>query len=796
MALTEADTFKVKCGRGRCVSFFHSTLSGATDEDSRPMLPCLSYTHNHSAADNNPADNDTHGPSWRVNTFPAQKTIVLSPSATTGTSWPGTTRVFFSTPPCSAVLEKLRNKCCPVCHNATTTPPPLTTTKEIISTTFTTTTTTSSSSTTTRKAKTRTKLWKIFWKLFNRKLSDANTSCGNLKGDKESSKMNILMGLLALIVSESGLHGAHVHIARSTILMNDMFKYLGLNHMFMAVNGTSLYVTGKNYIYHLDTADDFHDLTEIDNVQTGPNDDANGEYKIDDVTNIVIPYGSDYLITCGSSYTFCHKRFLGNISDWTIGFEPSTNNSAAAAFFADFDNKEYLFVGCPHAKLQPNTICEKFGIFWFNDLDITRKVTRFKTADDLLLITETYVKGFAIDHHRLFFSIQRNKTDNSTHSRVANVCQNNNDYAPIMYVDMELKCGDFNYMQAVAKTCFEGECLIVATFTQGEHSVVCAYLFSEIKSSLAVNVKRCYDKTLQLPPLWYDYFNYPNGRPCTGNPANLTGINTTDEYFLCNEDGYASFKDVIGDTALKMNASIRLNHTAITALTLVSVRGRVLALLGTAKGEIIKAIVFPREVAEVLSWKAIVDSGHAVLPDMFVYGYKLYTFSENLVKRIELTECSQFSTCDKCMESKDIFLRMLTLTLSHNLSIGLGLRCQFESLVNNRTILMNSSVPGVGRGDEITVLCRSPDWTELKHHIQKAIQSHFHRSPPPPRKSQAFESFVEIDEESNCPLVTNYAVSAPNVLDSSGVVHLAIEESYNITVNGVNFIDVQQLSSY
>ncbi|WAR26392.1 hypothetical protein MAR_012096 [Mya arenaria] len=77
---------------------------------------------------------------------------------------------FFSTPPCSGVQEKLRDKCCPVCHNVTTTPPSLTSTKQIISTTFTTTTTTSSSSTTTRKTKTRTSLWKIFLKLFNRKL--------------------------------------------------------------------------------------------------------------------------------------------------------------------------------------------------------------------------------------------------------------------------------------------------------------------------------------------------------------------------------------------------------------------------------------------------------------------------------------------------------------------------------------------------------------------------------------------------------------------------------------------------
>ncbi|XP_052780437.1 plexin-B2-like [Mya arenaria] len=465
--------------------------------------------------------------------------------------------------------------------------------------------------------------------------------------------MNFLIGLLAIIVR---LQGAY--IASNTILMNDMFKNLSLNHMFMTENGTSLYVTGKNHIYHLDTAKHFHDLTEIDKVKTGPNDVANGEFKIDDFTNIVMPYGTDNFITCGSSYTFCHKRFLENISDWTKGFEPAINSSAAVAFVADFESKMYLFVGCPHGNKQQKNLCKKFGIYWFENFDMTRKTTTFKNADDLLLITDTYVKGFAIDHHRLFFSIQRNKTDNSTVSRVANVCQKL-DSAPNTYVDMELKCGDFNYLQAVAKRCFEEECIIVATFTQGEHSVVCAYRFSEIKSSLAVNVKRCYNKTLQLPSDMYDYFHYPNYRPCTGDAIDLTGINATDDYFLCNEYGFSSLKDVIGDTAQQMNASVRLNHTVVTALTLVSTRGRVLALLGTAEGEIIKALVYPREAAMVLPWSAVVDSRHAVLSDMIVYEYTLYAFSENVVRKIELADCSVFSTCDKCMESNDVFLWMV-----------------------------------------------------------------------------------------------------------------------------------------
>ncbi|XP_052780430.1 plexin-A1-like isoform X2 [Mya arenaria] len=658
--------------------------------------------------------------------------------------------------------------------------------------------------------------------------------------------MNILLELFAIIVSVSGPHGADDHIASTTILMND--KNLSLNHMFMAENGTSLYLTGKNYIYHLDTVNDFHDLIEIDHVQTGPNDYANGKNKIDDVTNIVIPYDTNYLITCGSSYTFCHKRSLGNISVWTKGFEPSINNSAAVAFVTDFDNKEYLFVGSPHGNLQPETVYENIGISWFKDLSESMERLRFKKDDNLMMITETYVKGFAIDHHRLFFSIQRNKTDNSTHSRVANVCQK---YTYFTYVDMELKCGDSNYMKTVAKTCFEGECLIVASFTQGEHSVVCTYLFSEIKSSLAVNVKRCNENTIQLPPEKYYYFNHPNNRACIK----------------------------------PMNASVRLKTRAVTALTLVSARGRVLALLGTAEGNIIKALVFPREEAEVLSWRAVVDSRHAVLPDMFVYGYKLYAFSENMVKQIELTECSQFSACDKCIESNDIFCGWcildnrctttpqclnsewilaagsasicprinqtspdeirtdhsseLTLTLSHNLRIGLGLRCQFESLVDNKTILMNSSVSGVERADEVTVLCRSPDWTKLEHHVQGTsivsvllftnvssvavmrgeltvfVCETFSRCgncifsrrtckwcPLEGRcikennSCNRNESFVEIGKESKCPNVTNYTVSAPNVLNSSGVAHLAIEESNNITVKGLNFIETNGFASY
>ncbi|WAR27156.1 hypothetical protein MAR_012860, partial [Mya arenaria] len=458
----------------------------------------------------------------------------------------------------------------------------------------------------------------------------------------------------------------------------------------------------------------------------------------------------------------------------------------------------YLFVGCPHGNKQQKNLCKKFGIYWFENFDMTRKTTTFKNADDLLLITDTYVKGFAIDHHRLFFSIQRNKTDNSTVSRVANVCQKL-DSAPNTYVDMELKCGDFNYLQAVAKRCFEEECIIVATFTQGEHSVVCAYRFSEIKSSLAVNVKRCYNKTLQLPSDMYDYFHYPNYRPCTGDAIDLTGINATDDYFLCNEYGFSSLKDVIGDTAQQMNASVRLNHTVVTALTLVSTRGRVLALLGTAEGEIIKALVYPREAAMVLPWSAVVDSRHAVLSDMIVC-----TTS---------TECSNSQWI--LAEGSASFCPQINQTC--------------PSVIRTDEY---SECSGVDRGDEVTVMCSPPDWTELEHYIKgtaslsvllftnvssKAVmrgeltvfecetftrcgKCSFSRwtckwCPLEGRcikdnnSCNGNESSEEIDEKSSCPRVTNYSVSAPNILDGSGDAHLAIEESYNITIKGVNFIE-------
>ncbi|WAR08861.1 PLXB3-like protein, partial [Mya arenaria] len=469
-----------------------------------------------------------------------------------------------------------------------------------------------------------------------------------------------------------------------------------------------------------------------------------------------------------------------------------------------------------------------FGIFWFEDFETRRYGPRFTTAGDILLITETYVKGLAIDNHRLFFSIQRNKTDNSTLSRVANVCQKYTDSAPRSYVDMQLKCGDFNYLQAVEKTCYTEKCLIVATFTHGGHSVVCAYLFSEIKSSLAVNIKRCYNTTLQLPSGVYDYFNYWK-RPCTGHPLNLSGINATDDFFLCNEEGYVTFSNVIGDTALQMNVSVRLNHTVVTALALVSVRGRVLALLGTAQGEIIKALVFPREEAEVLPWKAVVDSGHAVLPDMFVHGYTMYAFSENVVRKIELADCSKCTTTIECSNSEwilaeglarvcphinqtspnairtDESTEVLTLTLSHNMSIGLELRCQFESLVDNKTILMNSSVPGVARGDEVPPVCLSySSQTFLLWLCRKCSFSRWTcawcplqgRCIKENNSCNGNESSVEIRERSSCPHVTDYTVSPQNVLNGHGDAHLAIEESYNITVKGVNFIETNGSANY
>ncbi|WAR26729.1 PLXA1-like protein, partial [Mya arenaria] len=267
------------------------------------------------------------------------------------------------------------------------------------------------------------------------------------------------------------------------------------------------------------------------------------------------------------------------------------------------------------------------------------------------------------------------------------------------------------------------------------------------------------------------------------------------------------------------------------------------------------ALVFPREEAEVLSWRAVVDSRHAVLPDMFVYGYKLCTTTPQCLNSEWILAAGSASICPRINQTSPDEIRTdhsseLTLTLSHNLRIGLGLRCQFESLVDNKTILMNSSVSGVERADEVTVLCRSPDWTKLEHHVQgtsivsvllftnvssvavmrgeltvfvcetfsrcgncifsrrtckwcplegrciKENNSCNRNEWSQLNEANEVLSFVEIGKESKCPNVTNYTVSAPNVLNSSGVAHLAIEESNNITVKGLNFIETNGFASY
>ncbi|XP_060604285.1 plexin-A1-like [Ruditapes philippinarum] len=429
-----------------------------------------------------------------------------------------------------------------------------------------------------------------------------------------------------------------------------------ISSMILIGDGQKLIVSGLNHLYSLNTTN----LQLINDVVIGPVNEIHNNVKLV-IYNKTEPNNNAYITTCDTLNSYCEIRRLSDISDVVNRLESPIKSDGVQAFMTSYKKpmewETFLFVACPHNEIQENR-CSRPGINLFSNSGRNDPVTRFrfKSFAYTPILTEKYIDAFVVDKYRLFFSWQQKKSSLNRTSKIAQVCQlfKQNTYTtPFTYADMPIECGDLKELQAVKKIVFETEVVFIAVFSDSVKSSVCVYTMNEIKRTFVENIKDCYNGT--RVPEEEDYFQSPTGgRPCTSPIRGGVDSTETDDYFLCNEFRLPTYNLVIGTHVLSQQPAITYNMS-ITAVTVSVVDSKIIAFLGTTSGDILKAVVFPRNSSSHIHQPRTKTFRDTIKKDMFTSHDEKHIFvlSERKVFKIPVESCSEFRTCDGCLGSND-----------------------------------------------------------------------------------------------------------------------------------------------
>lgn len=270
------------------------------------------------------------------------------------------------------------------------------------------------------------------------------------------------------------------------VFLDNSSSDFSFNHMYFSVNASTLVVAGNDFLYTIN-------VTSGEHVQTRASEVAEPQGY---TTTMLIPYDDSSVMTCanyskecltgsapcGNNDVKCLTRSVTNMSDYSMTDMMSFSTPDAAAFIVPFDGNDFMFVGCPHVSIHHRR-CAKAGISWYKIPSYSEdKVTAFKDKEATPIITTKYVNAFPVGKFRFFFSVQNVTSDKKLVSRVAHICQvANTDITKKTYVDMELRCGDLSVLVAVETVTVGNTSIIVAAFTNGTVSTLCAYTLDQLK---------------------------------------------------------------------------------------------------------------------------------------------------------------------------------------------------------------------------------------------------------------------------------------------------------------------------
>ncbi|XP_053377899.1 plexin-B2-like [Mercenaria mercenaria] len=434
--------------------------------------------------------------------------------------------------------------------------------------------------------------------------------------------------------------------------------------MLLTSDGQHLIVSGMNGVYDLNTTD----FQLLKQTVTGPLANTDDVIKIM-ICNKTETDNDGYITTCSSRRNYCDIREVNGISRSVNHLNSPVKIDGAEAFMATYiktsgrnRRQDFLFIGCPHVEGQEDLggRCTQPGISWYLNSggEKSRPWYGFKSYEETPVLTEKYIGAFSVDNYRLFFSVQMVKATERRISRIAQVCQyyvqHSRTYStPQTYADMPIQCGQFEEIRAVKKVVVGTETLFITVFSGPMKSAVCVYSMETVKKMFVANIKDCYRGG--RAPANQDYINFQTSNvPCTHATNDNATFYMPEDYYLCNKDNLALFHQVIGSKVLSSLPVVQFD-TQLTAVTVSQINTKIVAFLGTTSGEIMKAVVYPKNFAVPVKQPETKNMGYMIQQDMYTSddGKYIFFLSQRQVYKEPVETCLAFTTCVGCLGSKD-----------------------------------------------------------------------------------------------------------------------------------------------
>ncbi|XP_053399538.1 plexin A3-like [Mercenaria mercenaria] len=461
--------------------------------------------------------------------------------------------------------------------------------------------------------------------------------------------MSVLMRLVSMVCCALSVKCLH-----SELKSWSPDDYSTLHSMLQTSNGLRLVITGQTDVYKVDAVN-FQLLSKLN--QSGISN------MIHNRTATV-----DYVTVCSNQSESCLivdplDNCKGNLRELK---PPIKIDGVSAIMITNTRGAEgnqyedFLFVGCPHVEGQEKLggRCTEPGISWYLNSGKIKSDPwyGFKSYNDTPVLTDKYIDAFSVDTYSVFFSLQRVVATGTKRSRIAQVClyidqKDGNDSTPYTYADMPIQCGQLKEIRAVKKVVFKTKTVFVAVFSESSKSAVCVFTMEDIEKMFAENIKDCY-RGIRVPEN-EDYADFQNSDvPCSRKIADNDTFREPNHFFLCNTDNLPLYRQVIGNKTLSSQPVVDYDDAEITAVAVSVLESTLIATLGTAKGDILEAVIYPSSSAVKIKQPRIHNFGRDILHDMHTSPDNKHVFvlTRKQVFKLPVHQCSSYSTCHYCTQ--------------------------------------------------------------------------------------------------------------------------------------------------
>lgn len=470
-----------------------------------------------------------------------------------------------------------------------------------------------------------------------------------------------------------------------------------MNHFVVNKNTGKIYVGAVNRLYQLSA-----DLNLENVVETGPRKSSPkcppqkyscGEGQMTDIFNkvLVINYEAEELISCSTLFHgMCKRRSLSNINITVDGGagDPVVANSPNATTYAFIAPGPSLDGG-----LQPNVLYvgatrTNIGLSLYRDLvpafcsrnlkdfDIAYK-SQVEHSSKKEIETQhretfkvNYMYGFSSENFSYMLTLQKASTQVDTYaSKIFRVCQNDKNFYSYAELFFQCKLGnvDYNLVQAayLAKAGNSlaqnigiptTEDVLYAVFAKGnpgtadptDSSALCIYPLRNIRKIFTKNIKECFRGVGNI------------------GPEHLTKSTLCQKTRLQIDDNYCGSLDIntpiAGSMPVDSEPTLVLKSTTVSAVAVSITYDYTVAFIGTTDGRIIKVSIESRTQASHYETITVVPH-QRIFPDLYFDLEKehLYVMTPHKLSKVQVRDCSRYTTCEKCISVKDPYCGWCTL---------------------------------------------------------------------------------------------------------------------------------------